>query len=71
MLITVAVNANFLTFFLICFYATVNQKAVSDTNEKSCCYASDFEPVPVTYFVGETVKEEWLSVVVASGCRCT
>ena len=71
MLITVAVNANFLTFFLICFYAAVHQKAVSDTNEKSCCYASDFKPVAVTYFLGETVKEDWLSGVVASACSCT
>ena len=64
-----------LVFYLILilfigFPTTVHQKAVSGTNETSCCYASDFEPVPVTYFVGETVKEDWLSGVVASACRC-
>ena len=28
-----------------------------------CCYASDFEPVTVTYFIGETEKEGWLNGV--------
>ena len=69
-------NANYcsscLTFFFFTgFLTTVHQKAVSDTNETSCCYASDFEPVPVKYFVGGTVKEDWLSGVFVSACSCT
>ena len=59
-----------LNFSFTVFPTTVHQKAVSGTNEISCCYASDFEPVTVTYIVGETVKEDWLSGVVASACSC-
>ena len=58
------------SFLFIGFPTTVHQKAVSDTNEKSRYYTSDFEHVAVTYFVGETVKKDWLSGVVASACSC-
>jgi len=38
----------------------------------SCCHATEFEPIKVTYYDGNGVlKSEWLEGAVATKCACS